>query len=1092
MGWERKRGKLHELNALLRGSTTTDILTTGRPRPMPPAGRSLRRHPRRRHPAAAGRRGAARRDDRPPAQPAASRRRDRAGHRRATGSSSRGSRRRSRREREASLYQRIFSGSAGIDPYASAVSDVYQDLFGEGSYTGKGIYDLDAFERALAGRVPENTLLSHDLFEGTFARAGLVTDIELFDEYPSHYLESAARQHRWARGDWQLLPWILGRARDATGRPGRSPLPGIARWKMVDNLRRTLSPPLALATLVGAWTLPSVPVGVWTGFVLAAIIVPAALPVLGGLLPRRRGISKRSHLRAVASDVGARRRPRRPGPDLPRPPGGAHGRRHRCARWHACWITRRGLLEWTTASQTKASRDPGPGRLLPPDGRRRRRSRPSSGRSSLAVQARGAALVAAPFVLLWLASPLIARWVSLPPAELGRAAAVGGGRPRRSGSRPAGRGDSSSDSWAPRITPCRPTTSRRSPQPVVAHRTSPTNIGMYLLTTSRPATSAGSARSTWSSGSRRRSPRSPTCRGSTATSTTGTTPATSARSSRPTCRRSTAATCARRCSCPGERVPRDGSTGRCPSRSPSPASATPSAWRGEAAAAIGDERRTQTVTRRQLGRGASSRSAGVTEDPAARGAWAAQLAGARRPRPDPRRRRGGPHRRAGRRPRQRARGVGRGGRGDDREPRPGPRDAATPTTTRRPRSASAAGSWRSPTRPSGSSTRRTSASSSIPTRKLFSIGYRVSDGVLDPSYYDLLASEARLASFLAIAKGDVAPEHWFRLGRALTPVGRELGPHLVVRVDVRVPHAGARHARPAPEPARPDVPARRRPPDELRGGARGAVGHLRVGLQRARPGPDLPVLELRRAGPRPEARPERGRRRRALRDRARGDDRPRGGGAELRPPERRRGKRAVRLPRGARLHARGGCPRAPPSRSSTATWPTTRGWPSSPSATSSTTTSWSSRFHADPIVQATELLLQERMPRDVLVARPRAEEVKSAADVRDLVPPVVRRFTSPHDLTPRTHLLSNGRYAVMVTAAGSGYSRWRQPRRDPLARGLDARLVGQLPVPPRHAVRGGLVGRPPAERRRGRQLRGPLLGGARRVRAVATARSRPA
>ena len=269
MGWERKRGKLHELNALLRGSTTTGILTTGRAASTPPP--DVRyvvtldadtRLPR-------GAVGAPRGNDRPSAQPA--------DLRSAAGRVTQGYGVLQPRitstlpaEHEASIFQRIFSGSAGIDPYASAVSDVYQDLFREGSFTGKGIYDLDAFDAAMADRVPENALLSHDLFEGVFARAGLVTDVELFDEFPSNYLVSAARQHRWARGDWQLLPWILGRARDATRPADRSSMPGIARWKMIDNLRRTLSAPLTLATLVAAWTLPSVSAGLWTAFVLAA------------------------------------------------------------------------------------------------------------------------------------------------------------------------------------------------------------------------------------------------------------------------------------------------------------------------------------------------------------------------------------------------------------------------------------------------------------------------------------------------------------------------------------------------------------------------------------------------------------------------------------------------------------------------------------------------------------------------------------------------------------------------------------------------------------------------------------------------------
>ncbi len=117
--------------------------------------------------------------------------------------------------REGSLFQRAFSGPNGLDPYAFAVSDVYQDLFEEGSYVGKGIYDVDVVERAMAGRIPESRVLSHDLLEGIFTRAGLVSDIEVVEEFPSRYDVAAARQHRWTRGDWQLLPWIFGAAAPA-------------------------------------------------------------------------------------------------------------------------------------------------------------------------------------------------------------------------------------------------------------------------------------------------------------------------------------------------------------------------------------------------------------------------------------------------------------------------------------------------------------------------------------------------------------------------------------------------------------------------------------------------------------------------------------------------------------------------------------------------------------------------------------------------------------------------------------------------------------------------------------------------------------
>ena len=114
-----------------------------------------------------------------------------------------------------SLFARLYAGHTGVDPYTTAVSDTYQDLFGEGSFTGKGLYDVDAFIAALEGRVPENALLSHDLFEGVYARTALVTDVEVVDDYPASVLSHARRQHRWVRGDWQILRWLFPWSRPA-------------------------------------------------------------------------------------------------------------------------------------------------------------------------------------------------------------------------------------------------------------------------------------------------------------------------------------------------------------------------------------------------------------------------------------------------------------------------------------------------------------------------------------------------------------------------------------------------------------------------------------------------------------------------------------------------------------------------------------------------------------------------------------------------------------------------------------------------------------------------------------------------------------
>jgi len=153
----------------------------------------------------------------------------------------------------ASPFSRLFSDSVGIDPYTKTVSDVNQDLAGEGSYHGKGIYDVRAFSRVLAGRFPEATLLSHDLIEGAYVRVGLASDIELLDEFPRDYLTYVRRQHRWIRGDWQIAPWILPRVPLPGGLRGPNPLSWFNRWKILDNLRRSLIPAASLVLLTAAW-----------------------------------------------------------------------------------------------------------------------------------------------------------------------------------------------------------------------------------------------------------------------------------------------------------------------------------------------------------------------------------------------------------------------------------------------------------------------------------------------------------------------------------------------------------------------------------------------------------------------------------------------------------------------------------------------------------------------------------------------------------------------------------------------------------------------------------------------------------------------
>lgn len=174
----------------------------------------------------------------------------------------------------ASLFTKIFSDVMGIDPYTQVISDIYQDLVLEGTYHGKGIYDLRAFDRILTGRFPKETLLSHDLLEGAYVRVGFASDISLFDSFPEDYLTWSKRLHRWIRGDWQIVGWLFPYVRDGEGKKVRNPLSLINRWKIFDNLRRACMPVAILSLLVVTWIL-SQAAFLWTGLATLVLFMPA-------------------------------------------------------------------------------------------------------------------------------------------------------------------------------------------------------------------------------------------------------------------------------------------------------------------------------------------------------------------------------------------------------------------------------------------------------------------------------------------------------------------------------------------------------------------------------------------------------------------------------------------------------------------------------------------------------------------------------------------------------------------------------------------------------------------------------------------------
>ncbi len=377
-----------------------------------------------------------------------------------------------------SLFARIFSGNTGIDPYTTAVSDVYQDLFAEGSFTGKGLYDLNAFETALSGRVPENSLLSHDLFESLFARAALVTDVEVLDDYPGSYETYARRQHRWTRGDWQLFRWLFPWVPDAQRRRLRNTLPAISRWKVLDNLRRSLVAPASFLWLVAAWTILPGPVILWTLFTLLTLAFPIYQHLASSLLVHPRGVQWRAHFGSVWKDV--RVNTAQFALSVIFLPHQAYFMSDAILRTvFRKLISRRKLLEWNTAA----------------DAERTARHDLSSffwfmaATFVLALATLGLVIIMRPgvipiavtFAALWVISPVVAYWLSTwRPPERDQLSDIDVQYTRmitRKTWRFFETFVGSEDNWLP------PDNFQEEPSPVIAHRTSPTNIGLLCLTT---------------------------------------------------------------------------------------------------------------------------------------------------------------------------------------------------------------------------------------------------------------------------------------------------------------------------------------------------------------------------------------------------------------------------------------------------------------------------------------------------------------------------------------------------------------------------------------------------------------------------------
>ncbi|MHA7971313.1 GH36-type glycosyl hydrolase domain-containing protein [Rhizobium sp. CAU 1783] len=465
MGWERKRGKLHELNLLLRGDRDTSYLPGANMVPenvqyvmtLDADTRLMRDavtklvgklyHP----------------INRPVHDPKTGRVVSGYGllQPRVTPSLTTG--------KDASVFQRVFSMNRGVDPYVFTVSDVYQDITGEGTFTGKGLYQVDAFETALKGRIDENTVLSHDLLEGSMARCALVTDVELVEDFPTRYEVEISRQHRWARGDWQLIPYIFDPARGITS---------LGRWKMVDNLRRSLTPMAwFLASVLGWFAMDPVGAFIWQLVLIFCLFVAPTLSLLSGLVPRQTDIVPAAHFQSLWSELRSSNAQVALRivfiADMAYMMGDAIIR-----SLYRMLVSRKLLLEWRTAASIQSSAQGSISTYY-----RSMLHAPVVAVLALffaALPGGYGFLIGLPFAIMWVLSPLVAWYVSQ-SAETEDSLFVPENvtielrKIARRTWRFYETFVTAGDNYLP------PDNFQERPEPIVAHRTSPTNIGVYLL-----------------------------------------------------------------------------------------------------------------------------------------------------------------------------------------------------------------------------------------------------------------------------------------------------------------------------------------------------------------------------------------------------------------------------------------------------------------------------------------------------------------------------------------------------------------------------------------------------------------------------------